>query len=701
VRVIRSRSLSLVLVLLASASGALRAQDARDADSTLSLTNRERTLRFTLDVGSESPRYRVDRLTPDGAANVVVDWSPLGITRMGEDFTSGLEFVGASPVSELSSTYHMVSGKQLDVRRRARQRIFSFRNSSGAPMTITARAMRDGVAFRYGFPRAAVAEDSLIGEATGFHLSTDGRAWMQPYQSVSQWGPAYESDYRDGIPIGSAAPEDAGWALPMLFHTSDTWVLVTEAGLDRTSYGVHVQQRAEDGVYRVRLPEEGETFGVAPRAAAIGFPWSSPWRVLIIGPTLTTIVESTMVTDLAPPAAFADVSWIKPGRVSWSWWSEPKSPRDYQAVFPFINLAARLRWEYSLVDAGWPDMSNGGDIADLAEYAKTQGVGLILWYNSGGAHNQVMSELPRDLMAEPEIRQAEMRRIAALGIKGIKVDFFQSDKQQIIALYEDILRDAAANHLVVDFHGSTIPRGWQRTWPNMLSMEAVKGAEQYGDSSFQEHAAEYNTIYPFTRNVIGPMDYTPVILGDVPGKLPHLTTVAHELALPIVFESGLQHFVTTPEMIDAQPEYVRRFLTVVPTVWDETRLVDGFPGKFVVMARRRGAEWYVGAITADTLVSVSEVPLGFLGAGRYDVDLISDGEDVDRFAHNSETLSGRDTMTVELAPRGGFVARFTRSTAAAEPPARAPRRPSAAPTPARPSAARPARPATGRPRRAP
>ena len=314
----------------------------------------------------------------------------------------------------------------------------------------------------------------------------------------------------------------------------------------------------------MRLPEEEETYGVAPQAAAITLPWTSPWRVLIIGSTLATIVESTMVTDLAPPQAFSDVSWVKPGRVSWSWWSDMTSPRDYQKVFPFVDLASRLHWEYSLLDAGWQQMANGGDAAELAEYAKARNVGLIAWYNSGGAHNKA-EDGPRDLMVDPETRRAEMKRIAALGFRGIKVDFMLSDKQYVIGLYHDILRDAYANRLFVDFHGSTIPRGWQRTYPNLLSMEAVRGSEQYGDSVFQRNAATYNTIYPFTRNVIGSMDYTPMIFGDAPDRLPHLTTNPHELALSVVFESGLQHFVSTPAMIDAQPDYVKEFLTAVPT----------------------------------------------------------------------------------------------------------------------------------------
>lgn len=669
------------------------AQRPETGDPPLSVANRERTLRFSLLFDGESVAYRVDRLTPDGAANVVIERSPLGITRAGQDFRRGFELIGASPVTEVSAFYRMVTGKQLEVRTRARQRVFTFRKGTGGLMTITVRAMRDGVAFRYGFPGPAGVQDSLIGEATGFHIPP-GRAWMQPYQRVAMWAPAYESDYRNGIQTGTTAAENVGWALPMLFHTSDSWVLVTEAGLDRTSYGVHVEQRVEDGLYRVRLPEEDETYGIAPQAAAITLPWVSPWRVLIIGSTLGTIVESTMVTDLAQPQAFGDVSWIRPGRVSWSWWSDMASPRDYQKVFPFVDLASRLHWEYSLLDAGWQDMKNGGTPEDLAEYARARGVGLIAWYNSGGAHNHA-EDGPRDLMVDPEIRRAEMKRIAALGFKGIKVDFMQSDKQYVVGLYQDILRDAYANRLFVDFHGSTIPRGWQRTFPNLLTMEAVKGAEQYGDSLFQRNAATYNTIYPFTRNVIGSMDYTPMIFGDARDRLTHLTTNAHELALSVVFESGLQHFVSTPAMIDAQPDYVRQFLTDVPTVWDETRFVDGYPGRLAVLARRRGTDWYVGAITADTIVSVAEVPLRFLGAGTYDVALISDGEDVDRFAYSTETLIRSDTMTVELAPRGGFVARLTRRGGSV------PETPGPRPAVGPPARGAPARPPTARPRRAP
>jgi len=687
-RVIRFPSLSLALLLCWSAT--LPAQDAA-RDTTLTVENREKTLRFTLLLDGDAPEYRIDRLTADGATNVVLDRSPLGLTRSHEDFTSGLEFVSASPATDLTSAYRMVSGKQLDVRRRTRQRTFTFRNTSGAPMTLTVRAMQDGIAFRYGFPRAAFAEDSLTGEATGFRLPLGGSAWLQPYRAAR--GAPYVTDYRNGVPIGAAAPDESGWALPMLFHSQDEWLLITEAGIDRTSYGVHVERRAEGGVYKVRLPEEDEVDGGAPRAAAIGFPWLSPWRVVIVGQTLATIVESTAVTDLAPAPTTTDLSWIRPGRASWSAWSDTTSPRDYQKIFPFVNLASQLKWEYSLVGRGWAEMQDGGDLNDLLDYAKARYVGLTLWYDVAASHDEADTvAVASAVMTNAEARRAEFRRIAALGVKGVALNFIPSDKQAVIALYEDILRDAAVSHLFVTLRGSTIPRGWQRTFPNLLSMEAVKGARFYTDSLFDENAAVYNTIYPFTRNVIGSMDYTPMIFGNVPGQFEHLTTNPHELALSVVFESGVQHFVSTPAMIDAQPEFVKEFLQAVPTVWDETRFVDGFPGKFAVIARRRGPDWYVGAITSDTMVSVVEVPLRFLGAGVHNVGLISDGEDYDQFASNSAMLTNQDTMTVELAPRGGFVARFKPTGIVAPTPT--PGKPTAKPAPAKPTVAPPKKPAT-------
>jgi hypothetical protein len=333
---------------------------------------------------------------------------------------------------------------------------------------------------------------------------------------------------------------------------------------------------------------------------------------------------------------------------------------------PFIDAAAMMGWPYSLIDLGWPDMQ-GGNIQQLLAYARSKGVGLILWYNSGGRHNQSpedtsnFKETLRDVLSDPLQRDAELARIAAMGVKGIKVDFMQSDKQYIIASYFDVLRDAARHHLMVDFHGCTIPRGWQRTYPNLISMEAVRGAEQYWDKTFAENAQTFDTIDVFTRNAVGPMDYTPTILTDVaatnPKIQPHLTTNAHELALLVVFESGIQHVVDPASDLMAQPDFVKDYFRGLPTAWEETRVVAGAPGDLAILARRHGDTWYLSGINGGKTARTITVPLAFLGAPA-EVLLITDGATPHELAHRVFTAEPGDSIEVNLAARGGFAARL-------------------------------------------
>ena len=318
--------------------------------------------------------------------------------------------------------------------------------------------------------------------------------------------------------------------------------------------------------------------------------------------------------------------------------------------------------QYSLLDLGWDEMKNGGDVKQLAAYAKSKGVDLTVWYNSAGKHNQVPDAGPKDVLNDPLLRDAEFARIAALGIKGVKVDFMQSDKQFVIAMYHDIIRDAAKHHLVIDFHGCTIPRGWQRTYPNLVSMEAVRGAEQYWDKTFAENAQTFNTIYVFTRNAIGPMDYTPTILTDPAQpdsqRVPHLTTNAHELALLVVFESGIQHVVDPATSLLSQPEFVQDYLTDLPTVWDESHVIAGAPGELAVMARRHGTTWYLAGINGEKSAKTIRVPLSFLEA-LADVSLITDGAAPRELAHRHFSAKRDEEMEIHLAARGGFAARLT------------------------------------------
>jgi len=631
--------------------GGFAAPAADPAD--LTLTNTGRTLRFTLRVDNGVATYHVDHLD-DSKATPVLESSPLGLTRTDAGFAQGLVLVSATPPKTVKDHYTLIAGKRREIRSRAVERTFTLRNATGMTLTLTARAYRDGIAFRYGLPGHGSQLLHISNEATGFNLPDNARVWAQPYSKVDTWAPAYEAKYVDGVPAGTAAPATEGWALPLLFSANNLWALVTESALEPSYFAIHLQQHAPDGLYRARLPEEAETYGVAPQPAAITLPWQSPWRLVIVGREPGTIVESTLVTDLARPSELKNTSWIKPGMASWSWWSDMGSPYDYAKLVPFVDAAARYGWRYSLIDLGWHTMS-GGNIRQLVDYAATKDVGILVWYNSAGKHNQVPDAGPKDVLNDPLLREAEFARIAAMGIKGIKVDFMQSDKQFVIGQYHDILRDAARHKLVVNFHGATLPRGWERTYPNLLTMEAMYGGEQYWDGDFAENAQRFSSIYVFTRNAIGPMDYTPTVLTDPgptnPKLQPHLTTDAHELALLVIFQSGIQHVIDPATSLLQLPDFVQDYLTDLPTAWDETRFVAGAPGELAVLARRSGRTWYLSGINGPKTPRSIKVPLPFLGRGRFDLLLISDGATPDDLAHAARVTGETDALEIAIAGR--------------------------------------------------
>ncbi len=530
--------------------------------------------------------YRISQKSESGDLPVL-PFSPLGITRSDQAFVDRLRLVAASDVRTLDETYTLVHGKRRQCSVRANRQTLTFQNEAGARLDVDFHVADDGVAFRYRFPDEDPKPHTVLAEATGFALPANARAWIQPYQESSQWTPAYEEYFQNGVPAGTTSPTPAGWCLPALFQLKEpsAWILLAESAVDAAYCGTRLASEAPGGRYHVRFPDPGEGNGVGAVEPSSSLPWATPWRVVIIGHSLDDVVRSTMVTDLCPPCAIDDTSWIKPGRAAWSWWSDHDSPRDYEKQIQFIDLAAEMGWEYYLVDANWTLM-DGGDVRQMARYAQSKGVGLLLWYNSGGEHNFV-TEKPRGTMSHPIVRDFEFSLLNQWGVKGIKVDFFQSDKQNIMALYQDILRDAARHKLMVNFHGCTAPRGWSRTWPNLMSMEAVKGAECYTFAEdYPAKAPWHNTILPFTRNAVGPMDYTPCAFTD--DRYPHRTSNAHELALSVVFETGWLHFADRVSAYRDLPDGPKRFLREVPVVWDDTRLIDGEPGKLAVIARRHG-----------------------------------------------------------------------------------------------------------------
>ncbi|MGD0538435.1 MAG: glycoside hydrolase family 97 catalytic domain-containing protein [Verrucomicrobiota bacterium] len=603
--------------------------------------------------------YRVE-LGPEGSRTVAIGDSPLGLELAGRDLLHGLRAVSASPAQRIDEAYDLPHGKRSHYENHAEQRMLVFQNATGQPLELEVRAYDNGVAFRYRVPGVADRQATLTREATGFALPEDGRLWLAPADKASTYSPAYETYYESEVAVGTTAPLGLGWSFPVLFRTADSrcWGLVTEANVGPDFCGSRLSSTAVQGVYRVALPNPAEGNGQGAAEPSAKLPWEMPWRVIVLGDSLATIVECTLVTDLAASSRIKDVSWIRPGRVAWSWWSDNPSPQDGVKQRKFIDLAAAMGWEYVLVDANWTIMDNG-TIHDVLRYAKEKGVGVLLWYNSGGPHN-VVTEKPRDCLTYLEVRRFELEMLHKWGVKGIKVDFFQSDKQPVMQLYHAIMQDAADFQIMVDFHGCTLPRGWSRTWPNLMSMEAVRGAECYiFDPQFPARAPVQNTITPFTRNAVGPMDYTPVAFSD--NRYPHRTTSAHELALSVVFESGLLHFADKAEAYLGLPDAPKEFLKHVPVAWDDTRFVAGYPGRFVILARRHGHTWYLAGVNGQEQSCLQRVRLGaWLAAGRYQLSMIGDGADDRSFADKNSMLAAGEEFTVEMRPRGGFVATLKR-----------------------------------------
>ena len=586
-----------------------------------------------------------------GRTTVIAD-SPLGVERADQTFVDHLAFVEASKTTPVDETYETPYGKRTTHVVRGRERTVSFTNPAGRQLDVLLHAADDGVAFRYRFPDTDTIAKTVTRELTGFAVPAGSTAWIAPQQPVSQYGPAYEDLYRE-MPSGTSSPRPDGWAFPALFQTpGGPWVLLSESGMDGNYCGSHLAQAAPGGVYQIRFPDPAEGRGVGAAQPRAALPWTLPWRVAIIGDTAGQILESDLIDDLATPTRLTDLSWIHPGRAAWSWWSDSDSPKSAARLNAFTDLAADMTWEYNLVDANWTLMTQG-TINDVVSHALDRHVKLLLWYNSGGPHNTV-TEAPRDRMTDRTTRRYEMDRLHDWGVvAGIKVDFWQSDKQDRLQQYRALLEDAADYHLLVDFHGSTIPRGWEREFPHLVGMEAVAGAEQYkARPDYPAQAAWQNTVLPFTRNAIGTMDFTPVTFSDA--RYPHLTTDAHELALSVIFETGIQHFADRVAAYEGLPDAPRTFLQHVPVVWNETRAIEAGPGQFVTIARRAGAAWYVGGIAANT-ARTARVPLAFLGPGAWHMTLIADGATDREFASRTATVTSADTIAVAERARGGFV----------------------------------------------
>uniref|UniRef100_UPI003592F2E7 glycoside hydrolase family 97 protein n=1 Tax=Aquiflexum sp. TaxID=1872584 RepID=UPI003592F2E7 len=581
--------------------------------------------------------------------------APLGLMREDQGFYSGLVFEEISGPTGHTDEYTMLTGKRLDNRAEAEEMTLIFSNQQGSLLNLIVRAYDEGIAFRYVFPEKHEGKFKVVKEFTGFHLDELSKKWIQPYDSITNYSPGYEKYYTNGEPLDTQPQYNNGWCFPALFETAGHWILLSESDLDKGFYASRLEGNGSK--YSMAVPLEEEAFGQGAIYAESTLPWEMPWRFITVSKEISGIVESNMVHHLASPQMDMDFSWVKPGRASWSWWSDNDSPQDFQKLKTFIDFSSEMGWEYSLIDANW-NVMRGGDVWELNEYAKSKDVGLLLWYNSGGPHN-VVTEMPRDRMHEGERRREEFKMLQDKGIKGIKVDFFQSDKQHIIQQYLGILEDAAAHQIMVNFHGSTMPRGWARTWPNLMTMESARGMETYiFGRDFPDRAPLHNVHLVFTRNVVGSMDYTPLAFSD--SRYPRITSFGHELALGVIFESGVVHPADALGSYKSLPDPVLKFISELPVVWEETRLLSGHPSSDALIARNHDNAWYLGYINGLDKTHTVEVDLGLLEDGTYQMELIADGENKKSFSFENSEVSSTDRPSIAVLPHGGFVMKLVK-----------------------------------------
>jgi alpha-glucosidase len=550
----------------------------------------------------------------------VLEPSPVGIRTAQADLSQGLTFLRRTdrPVFE---HYRSKVGKQLARTVLFHEATFLFQGNAGARLDLVVRVSNDGVAYRYVLPGNLGA---VTGEASAFNVPVGSTAWLARYRRD------YENPFLQTTAGGAAAAE---FMHPALFNVDGTYLLITESSVDGSYSGGRLVHES-GGTYHIKLWDA---------EVAVGGPLATPWRTMIVG-DLATVTESTLVDDLAPPSRVRDTSWIQPGKVLWNWLAGGRAAQQsLTRQQEYVDFAAAHGWPYVLVDAGWYFDPNQWDVTDpnwqtnswmpqLVQYAKPKGVNILVWIHF------------RDLDTAQE-RAQWLPTLEQWGVRGVKIDFMDSEAQERLAWYDQILPETAAHHLLVDFHGSTLPHGIQRTWPQVMTMEAVHGGEK--SSLTTSHV----TSLPFTRNVVGSMDYTPEAFQ----RASRPTSDAHEVALSVIFESGLQNFAGSPAAYAARP-LAQWFLDQVPTVWDETRLLSGLPADHAVFARRSGDRWFIGGGFSGPARTAS-VPLR-IGPGRWLVDLVRDG--TGGLVREQHVMRGGETLTVDVAAEGGFAAIATR-----------------------------------------
>lgn len=558
--------------------------------------------------------------------------SPLGIIANIGDFSSGMSLEKNVSTNKIDETYELASIKKSKVHYVANEAVFSFTQQGKTIYDVIFRISNNDVAFKYKiYPQGETLSCVVKQEVTGFVFPDGTTTFLcpqsKPMGGFARTSPSYETSYTADDVAGKNGWGE-GYTFPCLFRNGDNgWVLVSETGVN----GGYCASRLlghKGGAYTIGFPQEGEANGNGTVSPGIALPGETPWRTITVGKTLAPIVETTVPFDVVKPLYSAKGEYTY-GRGSWSWIIGMDGSTNYKEQLRYIDFSAAMGYQSVLVDALWDKQIGRDKIEELAKYGKDKGVALYLWYNSNGYWNDA-PQTPRGIMDNAIARRKEMKWMQSIGIRGIKVDFFGGDKQMTMQLYEDILSDANEYGLLVIFHGCTLPRGWERMYPNFASSEAVLASENLHFSQGSCDNEAFNaTLHPFIRNTVGSMDFGGSALNkyynadNAPRGSRRVTSDVYALATAVLFQSPVQHFALAPNNLTDSPSWAIDFMKEVPTTWDEVRFIDGYPGKYVILARRHGDKWYIAGVNAQKETLKLKVNLPMFSNGEK-VRLFSD-----------------------------------------------------------------------------
>lgn len=586
--------------------------------------------------------------------------SPLGLITNEGNFSAGLKFVGKEDGS-VDKKYLQDKIKKYDIHYVANKLTCTFENSRQRKISVVFQVSNNDIAFRYELPAWKDRMSCVVEkEATGYKFPAQTTTFlsnnMSPMSGFARTAPSYESAYEADGALGKATRNGEGYVFPGLFKVgADGWVLLSETGVSSLYCASHLSD-GKDGIYTIAYPNIKQNNGFGSTGAALGLPGVTPWRTITVGSTLKPIVETTIPYDVVDPLYTASQPY-KYGKGTWSWIVWQDNSMNYADQVKYIDLASSLGWEYILMDALWDTNIGKEKMKELVKYAKSKKVEVFLWYNSNGSFNDA-PQGPRNKMSTSIERKKEMKWLQETGVKGLKVDFFGGDKQETMRLYEDILSDANDYGLMIIFHGATLPRGWERMYPNFVGSEAVVASEMLIFSGGVREAEAVNaSMHPFLRNAVGSMEFGGVLLNKFlvksnEGRNKRLTTDGFQLATAVLFQNPVQMFGLTPNNLTDVPAFEIDFMRQVPTTWDETVYIDGYPGKYAVIARRHGKDWYIAGVNGQKQAVKLNLALPMLAGKK--VRLYND--DAASVTGLSEVTVKKDgTLEIEVQPNGGFV----------------------------------------------